>query len=394
MTLETDRSPKAILAEVDAHPRGAELAKLLHALAVSAYDERRTTLEQGCDEAADQLGVDEAAADTSFGNVLSALRKKGRASGPERTLLGVLIARGISLSPPKTPEAEASVAELCAWLSAHTVVDPLSMLELALGERALAIFVALAELVRAHDAGREDALDRGAALLATRTLALSAIEGAADARKSLLTSLKDPLLRSLLEQPEPAEKTAPSVPAFAAEETLPPRSLAWTLVLTVTLLLPVVALAKLFARFALRLRQPAEVAFGKDGIWVRSRLELLGKTLRQREVFIAQAGLSRAAREVRFPQLSTYVGIGALLCGSYLGLSLVLDGYRGRSPEFLGLGLLILLLALAIDYALSLIPSRDPSRCRIMLEPRRGRVVVLRDVDRKIADEALRTLSR
>src|SRR5690348_10458100 len=121
MALETDRSPRAILEELASHPHGDDLARLVHTLAVSAFDERRSTLAEGVDDAASRLGVDEVGAETSFGNVLRALGKGPRATGPERVLLGALVARGVALSPPVAPEAELRVAETLAWSSAHTV---------------------------------------------------------------------------------------------------------------------------------------------------------------------------------------------------------------------------------------------------------------------------------
>jgi len=397
MALETDRSARAILDELSSHPHGDDLARLVHTLAVSAFDERRATLDEGVEDAASRLGVDEVGAETSFGNVLRALGKGARVSGPERVLLGALIARGVALVPPVSPEAERRVAETLAWTSAHTVADPLSALEDALtakgapalgGAAALGLLSALADLVRNHDTGEAGAIDRAAALLAALTVARGRSEGAADIRARLGQSLKDPLLkRSLAEESAPTQ--APSA-TFSAEEAPLPRSWAFTILLTVTFILPFVAAIKLFARYALRLRHPAEVAFSKEGVRVRTRLEILGKTLRQREVFIAASGISRAAREIRFPRLPTYAGIVSLLIGSYLGLHLVLDGFKGRSPELLGLGVAILIAALAIDYALTLLPSRTPDRCRILLEPRRGPAVALAGVDRARADEALR----
>jgi len=50
---------------------------------------------------------------------------------------------------------------------------------------------------------------------------------------------------------------------------------------------------------------------------VQTRFELLGKTLRESELHIPRAALARAAREVRYPRLATYVGIATLLLGSY-----------------------------------------------------------------------------
>ncbi|NUO47886.1 MAG: hypothetical protein HOV80_03415, partial [Polyangiaceae bacterium] len=52
-----------------------------------------------------------------------------------------------------------------------------------------------------------------------------------------------------------------------------------------------------------------------------------------------------------------------------------------------------LLMALAADYVFSSLPYASPRRCRVILEPRRGRPVALRNVDRELADRALQLLA-
>ncbi|HTJ84965.1 MAG TPA: hypothetical protein VL400_24775, partial [Polyangiaceae bacterium] len=182
--------------------------------------------------------------------------------------------------------------------------------------------------------------------------------------------------------------------AFDAEATAAPRGPVVTFLLTVSFILPAIAALKLFARYALRLRRPATVTVGADGVRARIRTEILGRAMKERDVFIPRAGLSRAAREVRFPRLATYVGIGALLVGSYLGVRFLVDGARSGSPELLGLGLGVLVGALALDYVLSLLPRRAPSRCRVLFQPRRGPALALADVERAVADAALDRLAR
>jgi hypothetical protein len=393
MTEGTDRSPRAILNELAKSPDGDDLARLVHTLAWTAYDERRPSLEHGLDDAASRLGVDEAKAETSFGNVLRAVRKGKAASGPERTLLGALVARGVALAPPASREAEVRVAEALLWIASQTVVDPLAALEPALGQGTEPLFSAIAGLLRKYDDGAGDAPTRAAAVLGAVLLRESDSKVARAERDALRVALRDPTLVALLGAGS-AAATPQGDLAFEGERTSPARGPVATLLLTLTLVLPALAAGRLFARYALRLRRPATVIVTSDGVRVRSRTELLGRILKEEDVFIARAGLSRASREVRFPRLGAYVGVGALLVGSYLGVRFLVDGARSGSPELLGLGLVVLVGALGVDYLMTLLPGRAPTRCRVVFVPRKGRTVALAGVERRTADAALHALAR
>ena len=159
-----------------------------------------------------------------------------------------------------------------------------------------------------------------------------------------------------------------------------------------TFVLPLWALVSAFARVALRLKRPASISINKAGVTVKSRTELLGKTLREQETFLPAGGLQIASREVRYPGLPTYVGIGSLLLGSFIGLRLVMDGARAGSPEFLSLGVAVLLVGLAIDYALTRLPARTPEHCRMLFVPKSGAVVAIAHAPRASADRALEQL--
>ena len=81
-----------VLDEIASHPSGPAIVELVHTLAVSAFDERRASLDHGLDEAAARVGVEEASANTTFGNVIEAVRHGHGAGALERTLLGALVA--------------------------------------------------------------------------------------------------------------------------------------------------------------------------------------------------------------------------------------------------------------------------------------------------------------
>lgn len=376
---------------IEQHGRADDLARLVQAAAFSAYEERRSALHVGLDEAAARLGLDEAASETALGNVIRALRSSAPLSRPERQLLGALLARSVALAAPEEGDAAARVAEALGWIAAHTPADPLPFLDRALGPAAQPLWAAVVLLLERYDDGRASGFDRPAAIVAASALGRSPAPVCEQHRAALRVALRDATLLALVGH-TPDAIASKSV-LLSAEETGAPRSAALTLFLTVTFVLPLVAAGKLFARLALGLRRPAEASVSREGVRLRSRTILLGRTILERETFLPTGGLARALREVRYPRLATYAGIASLLIGSYVGIRMFIDGIRSGSPELLALGLGILLLGLAVDYGLGSWPSRTPERCRVLLEPRRGRVVNLRDVDRELADRALSLLA-
>lgn len=388
---DRERTERALVEELARHARADDLARLVQTVAFSAFDERRTSLDIGLDEAAGRLGLDEAVAETPFGNVIRALRKGTGLTGPERSLLGALVARGVGLAPPDAGDASARVAEALAWIGGHTAIDPLPAVDSALARSAEPLWASLVRQLERYDEGGAASFDRASAIVVASAVGRSEGPVAEQHRAALRVALRDPTLRALVG--EPASAISQKSVELSAEEGGAPRSPALTLLLTVTCLLPIVAAARAFSRLAFRLRSPAEVSVSHEGVRIRSRTELLGRTILERETFLPTAGLLRARREVRYPRLATYVGITSLVLGSYVGLRLVIDGARSGSPELIGLGALVLIMSLGVDYALSSWPSRSPSRCRVILEPRKGKVVALRDVDRELADRALQLLT-
>jgi hypothetical protein len=153
-------------------------------------------------------------------------------------------------------------------------------------------------------------------------------------------------------------------------------------------------IARLLGKFVLAYRHPAEVSLGEAGIVVRSKIELLGRVLSDRETVIPRTGLVRATRDVRFPGLPMYVGLLALALGSYFGVGLVVDGLRAASASLFGFGALVTLLGLGIDFALASLWPGATGRCRLVLVPRRGRVLCVQDVDPALADALLAILAR
>jgi hypothetical protein len=392
MVTSADRSALSLLAELDKNERGEALAKLVHALAVSAYDERRSDLQEGLADAAERLGVDEPSADTSYGNALRALRKGASATAAEKELLGVLLARGVELAPPEDDAAAEGVALVLAWAAANTPADALTPLDSVLSETASDMWRAAGKILSREDESPSAVVSRPSLVMFAAALGASKSNTAATLRGSLATTLRDPLLKSLVSRAGDAGSGAPLV--LSAEVMPGPRSFPVVFLLTATFILPIIAALRLLGRYALHLRRPAELRVTEGGVTVQSRFELLGRTLRESELHIPRSALARVAREVRYPRLATYVGLIALLIGSYVGFRLIIDGARAGAPEFLGIGLVVLVVGLLVDYALSRLPSRVSGGCELLFEGRRGRPIALAAVDPVLADRALNLLAR
>jgi hypothetical protein len=151
--------------------------------------------------------------------------------------------------------------------------------------------------------------------------------------------------------------------------------------------------ARLFGRWALAYRAPAEIVIAEDGgVRVRWRVELLGRTLRDGDVLVPRASLARATREVRFSGALLYAALLSLAIGSYVGVSAFVDGARAASPALLGTGLAIVALGLALDFVFSCALPGARGHCRMVLLPRRGPALCVGEIDRSRADAFLGAL--
>jgi hypothetical protein len=389
-----DHSPEAVLAHLRQHARGDDLARLVHTAAFAAADERRPSLADGIAEAADRAGISASDAETEYGNVVRALERGGAeaAGSATRLLLSALLARGVALTPPPADgEAEARVVESLVWLAANTSVDGLLALDAALGADADRLWRAVAGLVRRVDAGQALLVGRPGALIGAAALRESSSSTAHAEAAALADEVRDPLVRSLLlASGSGASAGAPSGGASAAGELVTaPRSPVALVLLGVTGILAAMHVARLIGRFALRYRRPAELLVTRSGITLRARTELLGRTLKEREIHFPLEALARATREVRYPRLALYAGLVALAVGSYFGLSLFVEGARAASPEIIGFGLLLAIVGVVLDYVLENLKSAAGGRCLVVIVPRRGAAVAIADVDPGVADRAL-----
>jgi len=397
-----------VLDEIAALPRGDDLARLVHTIAFAAADERRATLGDGLAEVAERAGLKPEDAETPSGNALRALERGGEeaAGSGARALLSALLARGVALSPPASAEAEARVAEALLWLAANTPIDALPALEAALGDKAKGLFFAVAALVRKIDAGGAPAFGRPCALVGAAALRESTLEAARAEAYLLAGEVRDPVVKALLGAapagaPAGEDGAAPgasaSFPAglvLAGEVASPPRGPVALFFLGITGILPAAHLGRLVARVALRYRRPAEVRVTSHGVTVKSRTELIGRTLREHEVTIPREGLLLAAREVRYPRLGVYAGLFALALGSYFGVRFLVDGVLAGAPEYIAVAALLLGGGAGLDFLLEGGAGGARGKCRVVLVPRKGDAVAVGELDPAAADAALGRLKR
>jgi hypothetical protein len=381
-------APAAVVAELRGHPRGDDLARLVHALAFAAYDEHRPALDAGLAEAAERAGLSYEDAETRFGNALRAVERAGgdAAGSATRALLGALVARGVALSPPEGAEAEARVAEALVWLATQTPVDALGALDAALPREAPALWAAVGDVVRKVDAGQAPLVGRAGAVVAAAALRHGGSTAARAEAAALATEVRDGIVRSILRGSAPVEAGE----VAAAGELVPaPRGPVALVLLGFTGLLALANLGRVAARLVLGLRRPAELRASASGVTVFARTELLGRKVGEREIHVPLAALARASREVRYPRLALYTGLVALAIGSYLGVSLVVDGVRAGSPDLLGIGVAIVVLGFVLDFVLASVGASSRGRCRVVIVPRRGASVAVGRVDPALADLAL-----
>ncbi|MBK9263596.1 MAG: hypothetical protein IPM54_27795 [Polyangiaceae bacterium] len=387
--MPADHTPQAVLAELAGHPRGDELARLVHAVAFTCADERKITLPEGVQDAAAQLSLSTKDADTSFGNVITALEPGSptRARPETRALLSALLARGVALSLPDGADAERRVVDALVWVAAHTSIDALASIDTALGAKADGLWRQTAALIRRIEAG-DASIGRAGALVAAAALASSNSPVAHEEAKSLGTETRDPVIGALLANAARSGEGA----SASGEMIAAPRGPVALVLMAITGLLVIVPLARMAGRLFLRYRSPAELRVSPTSLTVIAKTELLGRTVREREIVVPLDQLSSVARDVRYPRLALYAGLFALALGSYVGVSLFVDGARAGSPDLLGMGALIVAVGVALDFALTNLMPVGRGRCRVLITPSKGGALAIGDVDPKLADAALQRL--
>lgn len=373
------------------HPRVADLAAMARAAMTAATETRRAERQpERVAQMAGELHVSREDAATPFGNALDVL-ERGPEDDAERALACALAAHAVALHATLDRDAEDRLANDLVWLAAHTPFDATGLIDRALGDKAASLWDALADRIRRIDAGKLPSLGRGEALVAAAALSMSSAKSATRQATALAGEVRDRKLALVLSAGGRVESVEPVV----GEMTPPPRSPAATAVLAMTGLLFVVQAVRLVGRLAFAYKRPAELTLSEDGgIRVHWRLELLGRTLRDRDVLVPRTALVRATREVRYPRLALYAGLLALAVGSYVGVSAFTDGVRAASPSLLATGLVIVALGIALDFALSSIAPGARGQCRLLVVPRDGAKLCVGQVDARRADAILARLAK
>jgi hypothetical protein len=327
-------------------------------------------------------------AETPFGNV-SDMLERGTQDPDSPAIVSALLAVGIAHSPEDLEDAQSLTVAEIVWLATNTPCNPFGALDMLIDERRVTdMYRAVAEI--AVGSLRPSGFGRPEALTAAVLLVQSSTEAAAQSAENAAHAVTDPLIRSALEQR--GQHTA----GLRGELAPAPRGVAVTLVLAATLLLFVLHVARLVARLALGYKRPALVRLTPEGLSISWRTELLGRSLRERSALLPTSALVRITREVRYARVGLYAGLGALTLGTFVGVSLLVDGLRvpGGSGPLLLLATLCLLAGIGLDFALSSFSDTVRGSCRLVVVPRRGRALCLRSLSPRATDALLESIAR
>ena len=372
-------------------PRLADLVALTNRVVGDAARARTADWSFGAQVAiaAEEAKLAHSDAETRFGNALDVLSNGGDTEAA-RSLGGALWAHAVAESTRKRTEDEDQLVDDILWLATHTAFDATPLLDRALGEEAADLWNAMAGRVRQIARGRGGVLGRGEAIIACAALGASTSERAKTLCADLAKELKDPVLLRVLPT---ARVAAPAEVRFEGELLPAPRGAFATTVLACTGLLFAIHAIRFIGRVALAYRKPAEVSMTDAGVRVKSRTEVLGRVVREREQVIVRAGLVRVIREVRFPRAAFYGGLLALAIGSWIGVRAFVDGVRAASPSLLLVGLVIVTLGIAADFVLGSVVPGSRGKVRVLFVPKSGATLCIGNVDARRADDALaRTL--
>jgi hypothetical protein len=382
-------TPAEVVSALRDHPHLDALVRLVQRAAVHASEQRNQSFasrtiaghEQHLPALPDGLTLEEL--DTPFGNPVNVIGQ-GVATPTEANLLGTLLALSARDEAPSEEDEQTLVAHM-TWLAAHTPCDALLSLEAAAGEREelwrAVARIALEPAEAAPDFGRTEAL------LAAAALGTSHSPEAAPARTRALVRVKDPAVRALLAVGGIAREP------LTGELLPPPLSSVATAVLALTTVLGVYRLARLVLRLAFGYARPAAFTLTERGLELTYRVELLGKTLRERTQLVPLANLSSLTREVPYPRAGLYAGLAALVIGTYFGMGLFVDALSGSSGQLMLMAAAVIVAGLAIDFVLSSGLDGVNGRCRLLVEPRKGRAIYLGAIDSDQADAMLASVT-
>jgi hypothetical protein len=333
-------------------------------------------------------GISSEQAQTAFGNAINAL-EHGPEGPAERQLLGALLAIGVSKGLPEGDVERDALAADLVWLATHTSIDALGFLDASLHEKAGGMWEAVAHVARDPEAVAPE-FGRAEGLIAAAAIALSKSEVAHRARLHLSHAATDSGVRALA-----AGAVTANAERLEGEMSLPPFGPVVTTLLTVTMVLFAISVARVLLRLVLAFKRPASISIGPNGLELNQRTELLGKVLRERSIVVPLGSLVRVTRETRYARLGMYVGLLALVLGSYFGMGLFVDAVRvpGGSASLFGLAILMMVIGLLLDFTFSNAADTVRGKCRMFVVPQRGRIFCLGSLDPARADAMLATIA-
>lgn len=392
--MEVD-SASEVVDKLRAAPDTAALSALVTRVALASAVLRRPDLASKFHApAAESLatlqasGITTEQAQTAFGNALNAL-EHGPEGPAERQLLGALLAIGVSKALPEPEGERDALAADLVWLATHTSIDALGFLDAALLEQAAGMWEAVAHVARDPEAVAPE-FGRAEGLIAAGAIAASKSEIAHRARLHLSHAATDSAVRALA-----AGAVTANAERLEGEMSLPPFGPVVTTLLMLTLVLFVFQLIRVLLRWVLAFKRPASISIGPNGLELSQRTVLLGKVLRERSIVVPLGSLVRVTRETRYARLGMYVGLTALVLGSYFGMGLFVDAVRvpGGSASLFGLAVLMMVLGLMLDFTFSNAADTVRGKCRMLVVPQRGRTLCLGSLDPARADAMLATIA-
>jgi len=321
--------------------------------------------------------------------------RSGAQSRADTQLVAAWLALGAAKDFPSTPESELEAAARLVWLAAHSQCNAFATLDDALGERQPALWAAVGKLLEDPSLGGEG-FGRTEALVAAAALEDSESPAAREALAALAPRLSDPVLKRLAhEAPTAPASSETQASQLAGQLSFAPRRPVYTFLLAVTLVLPLLHLARLVGRYLFAYKAPAKVNLSRGGLQLEYRTELLGRVLRERSTLVPIENLASVTREVRFSRLGMYAGLLALVIGSYVGMGLFVDAVRvpGGSATLLGMGTALIALGLLIDFGLSSLSDSVRGTCRVVVVPRKGKAVCIGSLNPRDADAMLSSIT-
>lgn len=322
---------------------------------------------------------------------LSEVYRRGAMSSEELDTLTVLVMLGASAAWPNPPSSGADLAQCLLWLETYTGLRCLSASSTVfdgarqrqLGEAILGLLTSGSGETRE---ARRPRLSVAELAVGRSWLASSDVPECADLvrRAREMPSVPPaPLSRGDLDQP------------ISGDLGPRPRHPVTLVLFAITGILFLLRAGRALGRWVLRVRTPTSLWISDRGLELFSRQEVLGRVLRERRVVVPIEDIRSVEREVRFPRFGLYAGLLALALGTLLGTRLFVDGLRvaGLSFPLIAIGLVCIVLGVALDMALSGLSDSVRGRCRLLVQPRRGRGWAVGDLDASGVDRLLTELS-